>query len=494
MQMYAPDYRGEGTGPPPANELSAPGHKSFAPRPSGALTSIAPSLAGAALLALVAARLRIDRVGDDCRAWPALAEGLALAVTWATAMALLGVGWRRMARESLPLGAVFLLAALVHGLALLSPPFLSLDTIYYAAIGRAVNAGADAHLPLTQTLAAGDELLARLPDGLRIGSTYGPWFNTLAAVLARVAPSLPSALRGYQLVAAAALFAAAALVAAAVSPARRAQAAAEVLFCPVAIVEATANGHNDALLALTIAAAVLLLRRRRLRGALLALAAGVAVKASAVLALALTGGAALLRRWPGLRQQRRLRVAATLAAIAGVALLGLFHDRLGATTELARLIGDATAPLDHCTRSVECLPRSLLRVVLSWPMAAFTLGLMFRVAAALMLFEIAQRHQPLAALAVGLSIYYLYLHPYLQTWYLLSLVPLVPVAGARPRRLMHACLVSAVFYYAVRIPFACNLSPMVVALKELAEGLIVIVPPTRVLCGANTRPAPRRSR
>jgi hypothetical protein len=120
----------------------------------------APALAGAALLAVVATSLRIDHIGDDCRAWPALGVGTGLAVMWATAMALLGVGWRRMSGASLPLGLVFLVAALVHGLALLSPPFLSLDPMYYAAIGRAVRSGADAHLPLSQTLPASDALCA----------------------------------------------------------------------------------------------------------------------------------------------------------------------------------------------------------------------------------------------------------------------------------------------------------------------------------------------
>jgi hypothetical protein len=257
-----------------------------------------------------------------------------------------------------------------------------------------------------------------------------------------------------------------------------------VLFCPVAIVEASGNGHNDALLALTTAAAVLLFHRRRRGAALLALAAGLAVKASAGLALALAAGAMLLGRWPAARHdariQRRLLLMATLAAGLGVIVLALLRDRLGPTTELARLIGDASAPLDHCTRSVECLPRTLLRVVLGWPLAAFGLGLLFRVAAALMLFEVARRREPMGAMVLGLLLYYLYLHPYLQTWYLLSLLPLLPFAEPRLRQPLHAFFVAAVFYYAVRIPFACDTSPTVVALKELAEGLIVIVPPTRI--------------
>jgi hypothetical protein len=46
---------------------------------------------------------------------------------------------------------------------------------------------------------------------------------------------------------------------------------------------------------------------------------------------------------------------------------------------------------------------------------------------------------------------------------------------------MHAFAISAAFYYAFRIPLGCDVSPRVVALKELAEGIIVIVPPTRDL-------------
>jgi MYXO-CTERM domain-containing protein len=260
-----------------------------------------------------------------------------------------------------------------------------------------------------------------------------------------------------------------------------------VLFCPVAIVEASGNGHNDALLALAVAAAILLLRRRRRGGALVALAAGLLVKASALLALVLVAGATLLRRWPAARRDRRLRAVALVAAVASVLLLALLGPRLGATTELAQLIGDATAPLDHCTRSVECLPRSLLRVVLGWPLAAFIVGLLFRVGAALLLFEVARRRAPLAAMVMGLFFYYLYLHPYMQTWYLLSLVPLLPFAEPRLRAPLRAFLAGALFYYAVRIPFACHLSPAIVALKELAEGLIVIVPPTLIWLRARRR-------
>jgi MYXO-CTERM domain-containing protein len=450
----------------------------------------APSLLGAALLALVARSLRIDHIGDDCRAWPTLGQGTGLGVVWATAMALLGVGWRRLAGASLPLGVVFLLAALVHGLALLSPPFLSLDPMYYAAIGRAVRAGADAHLPLAQTLPPGDALLSRLPPALRIGSTYGAWFNVLAGALARLAPDVTWAVRSYQLVACAAIFAAAALVAAAVAPARRAQTAAQVLFCPVAIVEASGNGHNDALLALALAAAVFFLRRRRRGSALLALVCGVAIKASAVLPLALVAAAMLFKRWPAARHDRRVRLAALPVVVAGVLLLAVLSPRLGATTELARLIGDARAPLDHCTRSLECLPRSLLRVVLGLPWAAFAVGLGFRVVAALVLLEVARRRAPLAAAVMGLFLYYLYLHPYLQTWYLLALVPLMPFAEPQLRAPLSTFLSGAVFYYAVRIPLACNLAPTTVALKELAEGLIVILPPTLIWLRARAEVGP----
>src|SRR5262249_40301755 len=139
---------------------------------------------------------------------------------------------------------------------------------------------------------------------------------------------------------------------------------------------------------------------------------------------------------------------------------------------------------DHCSRSLECLPRALLRFGFAAPVAAWCVGLAFRAAAAIALVVIARRSRGLAAAANGLFLYYLYLHAYLQTWYLLSLLPRARFADGDWPPALRVFLGASVLYYAVRIPFNCDLSPPVVALKELAEGLIVLTPPTVALLRA----------
>src|SRR5439155_12739078 len=87
-------------------------------------------------------------------------------------------------------------------------------------------------------------------------------------------------LRLYQLTGALAMTATAALTARAAGDDK---AAAFVLFSPIAIVEATVNGHNDNLLALSVALfAFAVVRRRQALGAA-PLAAGLLVKASGLL-------------------------------------------------------------------------------------------------------------------------------------------------------------------------------------------------------------------
>jgi hypothetical protein len=445
--------------------------------------ALAPSLVGAAGLAILGARLRVDRLGDDCSAWPPFAGGVACGAGFALSVALLAIGWRRVEALRLPLGRVLALAAPVHGVALLAPPFLSLDSLYYAAIGRAAGTfHADPARALSSTLPPDDALLALLPPGLKIGSAYGCGFNHFAALLARRAGShLELMLRGFQWTSCAAAFGAAVLLAFAVEPERRGRAAALVLFCPLVIVEATANAHNDALLMLAVAAGACLLVRGRAAAALLALGLALAIKASALLAPAVIAGSLLHARLGARARafvERRLLLVAAAAAVVGVALVAILRARLALSAELALLVGDPGAVVDHCTRSVECAPRVLLRFGLGAPRAAWLLGLGFRAGGALMLIAAARRSPPLAAAAAGLFFYYLYLHAYLQTWYLLSLVPLVAFADEKLRPAMRVMLGGAIFYYAVRIPLNCDTRPAVVAAKELAEALIVIVPPT----------------
>jgi hypothetical protein len=138
----------------------------------------------------------------------------------------------------------------------------------------------------------------------------------------------------------------------------------------------------------------------------------------------------------------------------------------------------------HCTRSIECIPRALLYWQFHDAQAAWIVGLVFRIAGAASLCYVGWRSarspdsETLSWAASGLFFYYLFLHGYMQSWYLLSLVPLLPFAFRRLRPAMELFCVTALFYYAIRVSLQDDLRPWVIALKEVAEGIVVVVPPT----------------
>ena len=453
----------------------------------------AASVAGAALVGLVGRRHGIDRA--ECAPPPALASELADAAVYLAGVALLSVGWLGLLRASpsspLRLARLLPRAALVHLVALVGPPFLSRDPLSYAAIGRALaRFGQPASLPLDRALPAGDPFLTALTPSLQTSaSAYAYGFNELAALIARLGrDDLLLQLRLYQLLGLGCVLVAGALVGRVAG--RRG--AVLVLFCPLAVIEATQSGHNDALLMVSVALFVWLLAGERRRLATLALAAALLVKLSALLLLAMQVGQALLRAVAAAsRRPRRSRLLSSLAVAAlttlALAVLLVAARRWPLQAEALRLVGSPHDPYDYCTRSIECVPRVLLRWVWQRPTAAWALGLAFRVLGALWLGHVAlraarARHaHGLGWLATGLFVYYLYLHGWSQSWYLLSLLPLLPFAHPRLLPAMIALCLGAVAYYAVAILFECVTSPTGMALRDLCGGAVTIGPPTLLL-------------
>jgi hypothetical protein len=133
------------------------------------------------------------------------------------------------------------------------------------------------------------------------------------------------------------------------------------------------------------------------------------------------------------------------------------------------------------------LPRALLFWGLHLPTAAFAVNVAVRVAGAAWLVYTAWRASSdgrvLRWAAVFIFIYYLYLHAFLQSWYLLSLLPLLaflPSALVRPAQLF---VFSLLVYYVVDIPCSCADSARIGrwALVHVSEGVIVLVPATLCL-------------
>ena len=153
------------------------------------------------------------------------------------------------------------------------------------------------------------------------------------------------------------------------------------------------------------------------------------------------------------------------------------------------LLGSPRDPFEYCTRSIECIPRSLLRYILDAPTAAWIVGLCFRGLGGLFLLAMAvraaRRQELLQTLAAAFLFYYLYLHGWYQSWYWLSLLPLLPFADPRQRPAMTVLCVTAVAFYGLVLIFDCATAPVTVALVDLVEGLMTVVPPTLVLLRAS---------
>lgn len=448
------------------------------------------SLLGAALLGLPARRYRVDRL--LCESWPPPAENVLHGALYLLALALLTAGWLGLARRPWrSLRQVLLLAVPAHALLLIGPPFLSQDPVFYAALGRSMATfHADAYTPLARALPAGDRFLQLLPPHWQIGtSPYFAGWNELMRLIARLgAGDVAWHLRLYQGVGLLSMLLCGGLAGRAAGP----RAAALVLFCPLALIEGTGNGHNDAVLAALTALFALCAGGGRPREvpALLSLLAGLLVKASALLLLGFYGLELLFLR---LRAPAR-RLLPPLLAGTLLLLLAflLLRSRIGMLNQFSALLGGAGHPYEYCTRSVECLPRALLRYVLLAPRAAFVVGLGFRVASAVLFLCLAlgprRDRDPLRWAATALFFYYLYFHAWSQSWYLLPLLPLLPYADRRLYPAMLAFLVSSVAYYALYFPLNCVTAPLHIALADFFEALVEIVPPTVLLLYHGPRP------
>lgn len=438
---------------------------------------------------MVAARYRLDRT--LCEAWPPLATGYTYAALYLAALAALTYAWRRLSSGG---GIVVGGVIATHVVALFAAPFLSSDPLMYVAIGRALAGGSAASTDLTTALGAGHPFLVALPQAWRVGtSAYGPGWNALALLLGRIAgDDLGLALRLHQGAALVAILAGAWLTSRAVSAERRVQAFVLVALCPLALVEGSANAHNDALLVPLVAGALLAWTRARGTLAIALLALGLLVKASMLVVLGPVLLTSLLVRLPDVRQRKRALAVLLGLGVLGLAGLSLLHD--GPLDALARIVGRPEVAHDHCTRSLECLPRVLFRFVAHMPTAAWVTGLVFRGIGMLWLglgawrAAAAPREARVSELAWAVFFYFLLLHGWAQSWYLLPLLPALPFVreDARYAPAIRTYVVSAVAYYALVLPYSCLSNPITIAVSDLIEAAITVFPPVVVLLRRRT--------
>ncbi len=461
------------------------------------ILSLGLALLGAALAGAPAHWFRIDLV--RCASWPPLELAVWCGGAYAAGIACLTMAWVRIGlssnRPAPSLRWVVIAGALVHVVAALGLPYLSQDPLYYAALGRSMATfGGDPTQPLSRVLPAGDAFLLALPEGWRAGtSPYGPAFHLVARAVAAVGgDDLALQLRAYQLVGLACMVAVALIVAAAArdrgetagSPAR---AAASVLFCPLAIIEGTQNGHNDVMLAVATAAFVWALGRRRPATGMACLLAGVTVKLSALLWFGVHLGQRLVDGWRRLSPSRRAVLVAGCAAVGAATVAWLCVRRSEwLSVGTSSLIDNPHGSALTCTRALECLPRALARWWFDAPGVSSAIGIAFRVLAGIWLVGMAVRSASparrwLGGLATAVFIYYLCLHPWAQSWYLLPLLPFLPFMEAARRAPILVFCVTSTLYYAVFLPFGCVTGELGIGTVEIVETFITIVPPIWIL-------------
>jgi hypothetical protein len=440
---------------------------------------VALALAGAALLWLPAFRFRIDAA--TCASWPALGAGAGYALAYVVGVALLSLGWLRALAVEWSLGRALALGALVHVVAMVAPPFASNDPLFYAAIGRAMaRYHASAATPLSLVLPAGDRFLEALPATWRGGtSAYGALFDQLCRLVALVGgDDLTLQLRLYQALNLAVLVATAALAGRAFG----ARAAALVLFSPIAVVDGTVNPHNDALIALAVAGFALALAAspRRETAGIVALVAALAIKLSAALLVVFDLLRLALAPFAARMRVRTVVAVAVAVAVAGVAALVVAPRIWPALGAFTAIVGDSAESSPHFTRSWEALPRAFLVFVVHWPLPSFVIGLAFRAAGVVWIawcaFAAARDGAPLRWAAIMLFGYYLCLHAFLQSWYLLPLLPLVTQLPRFAERASYVFIICITMYYAISIPLDCDLRPVVIGAKEFSEAALVVLP------------------
>ena len=198
----------------------------------------------------------------------------------------------------------------------------------------------------------------------------------------------------------------------------------------------------------------------------------------------------------------RVLGAAALAAVALIAAILLGAERFPILRLVGSLLGRPGDALPHCTRSLECLPRAALHFGLHRPALAWALGVAFRVAAAAWLvasaFTTARANNrtgidhTLPRAALTLYAYYLLLHGFMQPWYLLSLIPLVPFARPRLLPFVAVHLLAQASYYAVWLPLDCNPSPAIIGVKEALAGVVATLAPAAWFLRSLRRPSPAR--
>ncbi len=357
-------------------------------------------------------------------------------------MAVLLVAWYRIVsylrhRPATPVRVVLVVFVVWVLPLLIAPPLFSEDAYSYVAQGTMVVRGVNPYRNGPIALSAEDPQVVRLVDPIwrTTPVPYGPLFLGLEAAAVKPAGQHETAaIEELRVLALAGVLLA---VAAIPTLARRwgtppSLATALVVLSPLTLLGLISPGHNDALMAGLVLAAMALLERGRPAVAVAVCALAVAVKAPALIATAF-----VFWQWAGAHASWRARlrviaatIAITLGVLEGLAVIttvgwgwvatlgtpGLVHSLLTPTTDVAVLgerfvhiikFGPATATLLDATRAIG-----------------------YVIAGAVTAWLLRRSRRDGVPLALGLSLLvFVALGPIVQPWYLAwGLFCLAPVA------------------------------------------------------------------
>ena len=338
------------------------------------------------------------------------------AVIWLERCMLVAYGVVLLCARALPSRVLWGSMIGMVALFALAPPLLSLDVFSYVSYARLEAQHGLNPYDYPPAAVPSDPAVPFVADFRSQVSVYGPAFTLLTLPLGWV--GVGAAVWALKAIAAASVLGAAGIAGRVASSrgAAAAPAAALVALNPLVLVHVAGGGHNDALMALLMTAAVAALLAGRAIAGGAGLAAAIAVKASA----AVVGGFAFLG------EPRRGRLAAGFALAAGVVVvLGLivFGGGLGSALEV---IGD-----NQDRPSYMSLPATLSRelgVGLDFARAACIAAL---AAGAAWLAFWTWRGADWVRAAGWATLGLLLASSYVTPWYLIWALPLVAVARDR---------------------------------------------------------------
>ena len=337
---------------------------------------------------------------------------------------------------------VLWLAVAYHVALLFLPLLFSRDVYSYAYYGK-IAAGYHAN-PYVATPAdyPQDALAAFVgPKWVDTPAVYGPLWTQVSALVARVVDDVAGFIVVFRAIAIAASLATVAVVAGMVRrvrPEREAFAIAVLGLNPVVLFQSVASGHNDLLVAFSVASAAALVFAGRERSATAALALGTLVKATAAVPLLLFVVAATGARPRG----ERARALVTHVAIAGGLWLAAAIPFLNArdpSLGMVELAGHEgwLAPSRFFRRLFDAISGDTLGFVPRIVFPLLLVGALFLIARELVRRAPASTPHRASAMGWGLVCLML-LGPILLPWYVTWALPLAWLLPRTPRLVLIA--------------------------------------------------------